>query len=203
MGNFLTCASCIPGQCLPSPSFFVETVSERTGNASALSDVLKRRATVPKKRVIGGNAHTSFLEQENSPMLCTILEGIPRCMPGKTYIIVSKSQNGKSSAAKDVVLNHLGSMRNGLYINAGGTLDIIPSLEAVLNTAVNSIGIVSALVTALGISQAGKNKAASLLFLDEVNSASSKDGEGRSNAGFVQDLLLRLLRVRVASSLAY
>jgi hypothetical protein len=120
-----------------------------------------------------------------------ILEGIPNCEPGKTYIVVSKSQNGKTTAAMDVVVNHLGQNRNGLYLNAGRLLDIVPALQRVLNTTVDGTGIVRALVSALGISQAGKNKGASLLFLDEVVT-SARQGEGLLNASFVKDLFMSI-----------
>jgi hypothetical protein len=47
-------------------------------------------------------------------------------------------------------------------------------------------------VSSLGSSQAGKNMGPSLLFLDEVNRASAKEGEGLANASFVQDLFLSI-----------
>jgi hypothetical protein len=188
MGQLL---SCVPEQCWPSPESVLETVSERTANVSALSTVLKRRAMALHTcmRVIG-NSHGLFLEQESSPVLDKILKGIPNCEPGKTYIVVSKSQNGKTTAAMDVVVNHL-RMGNGLYLNAGVDLDIVPALQKVLNTTVDGPDIVKALVSALGISGAGKNMAPSLLFLDEVDMVSAKEGEGLSNASFVRTLFLR------------
>jgi hypothetical protein len=106
-------------------------------------------------------------------VLDKILKGIPIYKPGTTYIIKSKSNNEKSTAAKDSVVNYLGGLRsNGLYLNAGKSLDVGPSLRQVLNTTVSDSGIVSALMSALGISQVVKNMAPSLLFLDELNSAS-------------------------------
>ena len=194
MGPALSVLSCVPDKCWPSPKVVLETVSERTRSVPALSGVLKRRAMAPHMRVIG-NSYGRFLEQESSPVLDRILEGIPNCEPGKTYIVVLKSQNGKTTAAMDVVANHLGGFkRNGLYLNAGRHLDIVPSLQKVLNTTVDGSDIVRALVSALGISQAGKNMAPSLLFLDEVNRASATDGEGLENASFVQDLFLTYCR---------
>jgi hypothetical protein len=169
-------------------------VSEKTTSTSGLSNVLERLAVKPHTRVIG-YSHGSFLEQGSSPVLERILEGIPKCEPGKTYIVVLRSQNGKTTAAMDVVVNHLEDLkRHGLYLNAGRSLDIVPSLQMVLNTTVDGNEIVDALVSALGISQAGKGMAASLLFLDEVNNASDKEGEGRSNGSFVQYLFQSIAR---------
>jgi hypothetical protein len=188
MGQVL---SFVPETCWPSPAFVWETMWERTANVSALSGVLKRRAMAQQTRVIG-NSYITFLEQESSPVLHKILEGIRNCKPGKTYIVVSKSQNGKTTAAMDVVVNHLGLRRNGLYLNAGKKSDIVPSLQRILKTTVDGPGIVEALVSALGISGAGENMGPSLLFLDEVNIASLKEGEGFANAEFVHDLFLSI-----------
>lgn len=124
MGQVL---SCVPDTCWPSPAFDLERVWERTATESALSSVLKRRAMTPNTRVIG-NSYGSFLEKESSPVLDKILKGLHKCKPGKTYIVVSKSQNGKTMAAMDVVVNHLERFRcNGLYLNAGNQLDIVPA----------------------------------------------------------------------------
>jgi hypothetical protein len=188
MGQVL---SFVPETCWPSPAFVWETVWERTANVSALSGVLKRRAIAQQTRVIG-NSYITFLEQESSPVLDKILEGIRNCKPGKTYIVVSKSQNGKTTAAMDVVVNHLGLRRNGLYLNAGKKSDIVPSLQRILKTTVDGPDIVEALVSALGISGAGENMGPSLLFLDEVNIASLKEGEGLANASFVHNLFLSI-----------
>jgi hypothetical protein len=97
----------------------------------------------------------------------------------------------------DVVVNYLKRFkRNGLYLNAGASLNIVESLQGVLNTSVDGPGIVSALVSALGISQAGENMGPSMLFLDEVNKASAIEQDGRSNSSFVQNIFLTIGRER-------
>jgi hypothetical protein len=85
---------------------------------------------------------------------------------------------------KDLVANHLGKDRNGLYMNAGGFKNVVESLQDVLNTTVNSPGIASALVKALGAQKAGKDKASSWLVIDEVNFAND------ANESFIQSLFL-------------
>jgi hypothetical protein len=170
----------------------LEFVSERTSNKAALVAALKGRAEKESSRLIGAVEGVFLRPRTNSPILESILQGSRACHPGKTYIIVSKSQNGKSAAVKDFVANCLGNDRNGLYINAGKYLNVVRSLKKVLNTTVDGPDIASALVTALGAQQAGKNKAPSFLVIDEVDVASGEGEAPVENASFVRSLFMEV-----------
>jgi hypothetical protein len=80
--------------CGPNIADILEIVSERTSNKAALMAVLKLRAENESLRLIGA-VEGLFVPRTNSPILNRILEGAGACKPGTTYIIVSKSQNGR------------------------------------------------------------------------------------------------------------
>jgi hypothetical protein len=105
MGQVLSAIRNCP--CGPNIADLLEIVSERTSNKAALMAVLKGRAENESSRLVG--AVEGVFVRTNSPILETILQGARTCHPGKTYIIVSKSQNGKSAAVKDLVANFLGN----------------------------------------------------------------------------------------------
>lgn len=164
--------------CLPSPSDVFEMVSESTSNKGSLSAVVSDYAVVPQKRVLG-NVYNSDSVFSDSPLVAALVDGMntQTFYPGKTYVVVSKSQNGKSTAAMEIVSNRLEEFNcNGLYISAqSNVLSCDAAVQKLLNTTVHTGDIPSALVAALGVMQAGKGKAPSLLFLDEFNDASEKN----------------------------
>lgn len=164
--------------CLPSPSDVFEMVSESTSNKGSLSAVVSDYAVVPQKRVLG-NVYNSDSVFSDSPLVAALVDGMntQTFYPGKTYVVVSKSQNGKSTAAMEIVSNRLEEFNcNGLYISAqSNVLSCDAAVQKLLNTTVHTGDIPSALVAALGVMQAGKEKAPSLLFLDEFNDASEKN----------------------------
>lgn len=125
-----------------------------------------------------------------SPILARISSGRTRCLPGKTYVIWAKAKSGKSVALQDFIANEVGDVREGLYIKANESFNIVEALQKELNTTCDSGDIVRALVSALGSKQGatGVRRPTSLLVIDEVNYADMVSPYGAATASFNQNL---------------
>mmetsp|Transcript_8124 Transcript_8124/g.20376 ORF Transcript_8124/g.20376 Transcript_8124/m.20376 type:complete len:294 (-) Transcript_8124:291-1172(-) len=158
----------------------------KTSSPSALAVELKRRVMTQDSRLIGVPEIPYLNESPITRLIDQVTDGY---LPGKTYVIYERPENGKSVALQDYIARKTADDHAGLYINVKGNLDIVKSLQKELNTICDSYDIVKALVAALGQhGAAGEKNNSSILVLDEVNNADMHTPQGTATASFIQDL---------------
>lgn len=162
-------------------------VLNKTTSTSDLANELRKRPVNQNARLIGVHQIPYFNE---SPILAKISSGRTQCLPGKTYVIWARAENGKSAALQDFIANEVGAVRDGLYIKANKSFNIVEALQKTLNTTCDSGDIVEALVAALSSKQreTGVRRPTALLVIDEVNFADRLSPDGAATASFIQDL---------------
>ena len=153
---------------------------------SALITELKRLSKNENARLVGAYGGV-YLNATQSPVLQK-LTNMPGdgYLPGKTYVIWARAENGKSAALQDFIENHLDNGRAGLYINVEKSINIVEAIQQQLSTTRNSGDIVDALVSARDAK--GPRRPKSFLVIDEVNvSDGGLDGVG-ATMSFIQNL---------------
>mmetsp|Transcript_837 Transcript_837/g.2001 ORF Transcript_837/g.2001 Transcript_837/m.2001 type:complete len:293 (-) Transcript_837:352-1230(-) len=158
----------------------------KTSSPSALAFELKRRVMTEDSRLVGVSEIPYLNESPITRLIDQVTDGY---LPGKTYLIYARPENGKSVALQDYIARKTARDHAGLYINVNGNLDIVKMLQKRLNTTCDSYDIVEALVAALGQhGAAGEKNNSSILVLDEVNHVDMHTPEGAATASFIQDL---------------
>lgn len=143
-------------------------------SSSQLTADIAARAKTPHGRIVGeaGIKPTYACRFSN-----TIQAQIDNdaCLPGKTYVLFSEAQAGKSHAAIRIALQE-NLHQNYLYISGGSKLNAFSWIQTSLKTQLQDKDIAHCLVEGLGKNGAGKAKAKpTVLFIDEINISSSEN----------------------------
>ena len=143
----------------------LEIVPEVFATPSGLIQDLMKKARTPHMRILDRRRHEPA---HVGPVIPFLRDGLIDCARGTTYVLPMTSLMGKTMAAEYVIaeLND----RNALYFNTLGGREIADTLQATLNTTVDSALLPQCLVAALGTTGvAGDYELPSLLMIDEVN----------------------------------
>ena len=169
-----------------------DVVVKKTYTKVALTEELKRRAMEQHPRRLIGVASSDIIPSYSGQSQTTdvIRWEHTVSLAGRTHLMSSRNESGKSIALKQYVLNHIGNMGAALYINVENDSDIVKALQKVLNTTCDSCDIVDALLAALGSRGAAAEKGReSVLVLDNVDPADPTTSSREATFSFIQQFI--------------